>query len=103
MIFSIVLPLRSEKTFFMGACLAFHAALFLERRQERDLELLELSVWCDVGDRRRRSARMTCEAKGSIMRDVRLGYNSCVMMPSKCVVIFVVMDNEIDGLRRWIL
>lgn len=43
---------------------------------------------------------MTCEAKGSIMRDVKLAYNSCVAMPNEWVVI---LDNEINKLCRWIL
>ena len=43
---------------------------------------------------------MTCEAKGSIIRDVKLAYISCVVMPSEWVVI---LNNEIDKLCRWIL
>lgn len=41
---------------------------------------------------------MTCEAKGSIIRDVKVGYNSCVAMSNEVneCIFLVVTDDEID-------
>jgi hypothetical protein len=73
---SEALPLFfSPNKFFIGACRAFHVALFLERTVECDLDV-KLSDELNDGESRRRRVRITCEAKGSMMRDVKEGFSS---------------------------
>ena len=50
--------LFSANTFFMGACRAFQAALFLERRVECESDV-DLSDELNDGESKRRRARMT--------------------------------------------
>ena len=64
--------LSLEKTDFMGPCLAFHAALFLDLTAEESSSEEEERV----GERRRRRLRMTWDANGSIMSEGKVGRSS---------------------------
>jgi len=64
-----------EKTDFMGPCLAFHAALFLDLTAD-GLSSEEEEEEERVGERRRRRLRMTWDANGSIMSEGKVGRSS---------------------------
>jgi hypothetical protein len=65
------------KTDFNGPCRAAHLALFLER----SIGLCACpEVGARDGQRRSKSMRITCEAKGSEIKELKCGYNSYIII-----------------------